>query len=106
MARHAHTFRLDDTDPRERALQRRLEDRARTREKASAIVEALLSHHAGAAGVTSTPSTVISTSVVVLTPTFATFSRPLSVSIVPNGHLLDAARAVVCSRCAGHRTTL
>ena len=52
MARHAHTFWLDDTDPRERALQRWLEDLACTREKASTIVEALLSHHAGAAGVT------------------------------------------------------
>ena len=52
MARHAHTFWLDDTDPRERALQRWLEDLARTREKASTIVKALLSHHAGVASVT------------------------------------------------------
>ncbi len=79
MARHAHTFRLDDTDPRERALQRRLEDLARLREQASTMVRALLSHHAGVSGVTSTPSTVVSTSVVALSPAFTTFHHPLSV---------------------------
>lgn len=50
MAGHAHTFRLGDTDPRERALQRRLEDLARTREKASTIVEAFVAYDAGDAG--------------------------------------------------------
>lgn len=52
MARHPHTFWLDDTDPEQRALQRWLEDLAAKREKASTIVEALLAHHTGAGGVT------------------------------------------------------
>ena len=52
MARHAHSFWLDDTDPEQRELQHWLQDLAQDREKNATIVRALRAWHRGAAGVT------------------------------------------------------
>ena len=51
MARHAHSFWLDDTDPEQRELQHWLQDLAQDREKNATIIRALRAWHRGAAGI-------------------------------------------------------
>jgi hypothetical protein len=51
MARHAHSFWLDDTAPEQRELQHWLQALAQDREKNATIVRALLAWYRGAAGI-------------------------------------------------------